>query len=359
MQPTIDPTLQKTDYTDALNQVIDDFLARQKVKAQVMSPDYQEIWEELERLIHAGGKRLRPRMSILAYRAFGGQDVPSMLPAAAAQELLHVAMLIHDDIIDRDYIRYGVDNIAGSYNKLYSELVTDDAERLHYAQGAAILAGDLLLSGSYLLMAESMVPAEKIIAIQKLLGQAVFEVVGGELLDTETAFRGMNAVSAETVARYKTASYTFILPLLVGARLTDLPSEDLSSVAEFGKNLGIAFQLRDDIIGVFGDEAATGKSTTGDIREGKRTYMVEQFFALATPDQKAMFKQYFGGASITNEQVDTVRKLLVASGALAATEEAVSFYESMARNALETLSIEPDCVDELESLITVATRRTA
>jgi geranylgeranyl diphosphate synthase, type II len=356
MQPQIQT---KTEYVTAINTVLYDFIGQQKDKARFLSPYYQDLWQEIDRLLRSGGKRLRPRMSVLAYRAFGGKDVDAMMPAAAAQELLHLGMLVHDDIIDRDYVRYGVDNIAGSYNKLYGELVQSSNERLHYANSAAVLGGDLLLSSAYLLAAESTVPAEKVIAVQKLLGQAIFEVIGGELLDTETAFRGANALSAEAVALYKTASYTFTLPMLVGAYLADLPPQDLGYVREFAKNLGIAFQLRDDVIGVFGDESATGKSSTGDIREGKRTYMIEQFNILANDDQKVLFSHYFGHQSITSDEAMIVRDLLVNTGALAATEAAIDDYEAKARAQLAKLTIQEDCVEELEELITVATRRAA
>ena len=349
----------QTDTTVMLNNALEGFFAKKLEESHQISPYYHDLWQQIARLLSLGGKRLRPRLAVLSYRAFGGQDVEAIIPAAAAQELLHLGMLIHDDIIDRDYIRYGVDNVAGGYIKLYGELVSDDDERLHYSHSAALLAGDLLLSESYLLIAESKVPAETAIAVQRLLGKAIFEVIGGELLDTESAFRGLGAVPAEMVALYKTASYTFALPLLAGAKLACLPDESLQYVHDFAKNLGIAFQLRDDIIGIFGDEKATGKTIIGDIREGKRTFMIEQFYNLATDDQKETFNQYFGSHTVTDGEAEIVRDLLKTSGAFARTEDVIAEYELNARTALAKLPVRQDCTEEFEQLITIATKRSA
>jgi len=350
-------TLTKTEYVQAVDEVIREFLSRQQTSARYASPYYEDLWKEIERLISSGGKRFRPRLSILAYRAFGGKDVEMILPAAAAQELLHLSLLVHDDIIDRDYLRYGVENVAGAYKMHYKELVHSPEDVGHYANMAALLAGDLLLSGAYLLAAESKVPATHIVAIQKLFGQAIFEVAGGELLDTEAAFRAPNSITSQTVALYKTASYTFILPLMVGALLADLSEEKWEYVKTFGRNLGVAFQLRDDILGIFGDEQLTGKSTIGDIREGKRTQMIEQFYNLANEQQITEFNRYFANTHVTAEQAEIVRNLLVESGARAATEQTIEGYELEARAALKELPIEQACMEELEELIEIAVRR--
>ena len=349
--------LEKIDYTAELNTILEDFFARNSQKAISISPYYHDLWAEIARLMSSGGKRLRPKMTILAYQAFGGKDVQAILPIAAAQELLHLGMLIHDDIIDRDYIRYGVDNIAGGYDKMYKDLVSDKTDRLHYAHSSALLAGDLMISGAYQLMTDAKVEATKIIEVQRLFGKGIFEVVGGELIDTESAFREFGEIKSETVALYKTASYTFIVPMLIGAMLADASKADQAYLRLFAENLGIAFQLRDDIIGVFGSEAATGKSTSGDIREGKRTYMVEQLCTLATKEQKVVFDHYFGDNAISSDEVELIRDLLVSTGAKQKTEEAIARYEVKARSALESLTLDPISGDQLEELITIATKR--
>lgn len=350
-------TAIKKDNASLVSSVLDTFLAAKQEQAQTLHPHYAELWDEISRLIQSGGKRLRSRMVLLSYGMFGGKDPQGVAPAAAAQELLHLGMLIHDDIIDRDYVRYGVNNIAGGYLHKYQPFLDDAADRRHFAQSASILAGDLLLSESYRLMATSKVSAETILSIQELLSQGVYEVIGGELIDTELAFRTDAIITAETVARHKTASYTFILPMMVGARLAGATATDQAHLRDFCQHLGIAFQFRDDIIGVFGNEAETGKTTIGDIREGKRTYMVEQFYELATQVQKDEFERYFGNVSVTPEQAEIVRQLLIDSGARAHTEAAIVQYEAHARAALSSLVVNPAHQAELETLIIVATTR--
>jgi len=347
----------KTEQLTALNGLLDDFFERQTKQSQLVSPYYQDLWKEMQRLVQSGGKRLRPRMTLLAYQAFGGQEMGEALPIAAAQELLHLSMLIHDDVIDRDYVRYGVDNVAGAYQKHYEELVPDPSDRLHYANSAAILAGDLLISGAYQIMLESTAAPTKILEIQKLLGRSIFEVAGGELIDTEAAFRAAGSIHSETVALYKTASYTFISPLLIGAVLAGASADDQTMMKLFAKNLGIAFQLRDDVIGVFGNEADTGKSTIGDIREGKRTYLVEQFYKYANEDDLATFDLYFGNRSIGVEEAEIVKELLIHTGAREKTEDAIRHYEANAREALGSLGVDEDYRRQLDDLIVIATKR--
>lgn len=347
---------READTTARINHTIDAFFERNIVQAGSVSPYYTLLWQDMHRLIRSGGKRLRPRMVLRSYRAFGGNDSDSILPVAAAQELLHLSLLIHDDIIDRDYIRYGVDNITGQYEKQHYASVLDDKDRLHYAQSAALLAGDMLLSGSYQLMLEARIDPVSVLEIQKIHSHSIFEVAGGELIDTESAFRPLDSIDAKTVALYKTASYTFTGPLLIGAVLADVPSKDMIHLKDFAQNLGIAYQLRDDIIGVFGDEKEIGKTTIGDIREGKHTYMVEQFVKLAGGEDRAFFKLYFGDKEIQKSEVDAIKALFVSSGALQRTEDAIIEYAMSARNALTRISSHDD-MNELLELVSIVTER--
>lgn len=348
---------QNTDTTVDIDGVLEAFLARKLDESAKVSPHYHALWQEVARLFRSGGKRLRSRIVLLSYLMFGGKNIDAILPAAAAQELLHLAMLIHDDIIDRDYIRYGTDNIAGRYKRHYDTYVKDGGERTHYAQSAALLAGDLLISEAYLLLTESSVEPQKILEVQKLLGQGIFEVIGGELLDTESAFRDKESIPSSLVAVYKTASYSFTMPLLIGAQLAGASLEDQVHLRVIGRNLGIAYQIRDDLIGVFGDTAITGKTTSGDIREGKRTYLIEQFEALADEQQRATFERYFGRNDISEDEVGHVRQVLIESGARDAAEQAIATYEATVKGALEQMTIESEYVEQFEILIATAMKR--
>ncbi len=353
----INKPVAKAEYTHQIDKYISDYLEKKAVQANGLSPYYQELWRDIARLIKSGGKRLRPRITLLSYSILGGKDPQAILPAAAAVELLHLGMLIHDDIIDRDTLRYGVDNIVGSYYKNYASLVGSEADRLHYSQSMALLAGDLMISESYQMLLGAKVDAAKLIEVQKLFGQSIFEVIGGELLDTEAVFRGSEAVTAEQIALYKTASYTFILPMLIGAKLADVTAANQLFVRTLAHNLGIAYQLKDDIIGVFGDQATTGKTNLGDIREGKRTFLVEQFYILSSEKERAAFNRYFGNKKLKGQELSVVREMLMSSAALEKTEHAINDYINNARAALSHLKVDPIYLDEIESLIDIVINR--
>lgn len=338
-----------------INETIDLFFLRNTEEAAKISPYYVQLWQDIHRLMGSGGKRLRPLMMLRAYDAFGGGRWRDILPIAASQELLHMSLLIHDDIIDRDYVRYGVDNIAGKYFKSHYDIVEDETERLHYAESAAILAGDLLIAGSYRLMVSSNIDASILRAVQDVHSQSIFDVAGGELIDTEAAFRPVNSIDAQTVAQYKTASYTFVGPLTIGAILAGASDGDVEHLRSFAKSLGVAYQLRDDVIGIFGDEQTIGKPTISDIREGKHTYMVEEFYRLADQEQRARFEQHFGDKHVSSDEAEIVMRLLRDSGALKQTEAAIDDYAQRAYDALSRIGVAD--MGELHELVTIVTKR--
>lgn len=351
-------TTKPTDHSvELIEAEIVAFFARSTREAAMISPAYLALWKDIYRLVQAGGKRLRPRMVCMAYRAFGGTDLARIAPVAAASELLHISMLIHDDIIDRDLMRYGVDNITASYLKKYASQLPDAADRQHYAQSAALLAGDLLLSGAHQLIAGSQLQPHIRAAAHTIFSRSVFEVAGGELLDTEAAFSEPGEVQPLAIARFKTAGYSFISPLLIGATLADATADQKEYVRQFAEQLGIAFQLQDDILGIFGNPATTGKSTTSDIRESKRTYLIECFDRLATPKQRHEFDRLFGKIDITEDEAYAVRELLVASGARSQVELEITRLQAQAIAALAAMKLNTEHHEEFIQLINKSLKR--
>lgn len=349
--------LTETEKTDLVSQTINGFFERSIDYATRIDPSYRQLWEFLYGLIRSGGKQLRPRMVLMAYEAFGGQDTNAVVPVAAAHELLHFCLLIHDDVIDRDYIRYGVPNIAGRYKIAYSKYVATTDEQTHYAHSAAILGGDLMLSGAHQLVANSTLSDDDKSLAQSYLAHSTFEVAGGELLDTELSFAPYTDGDALKVARYKTASYSFVSPLMTGALLAGISKEQNNALHEYATSLGIAYQLIDDVLGVFGNEQETGKSTSSDITEGKRTYMVEQALKVMRPADKAVFSLAFGNPKATAVEVKNVKKLLEASGAKQKTLNKVAEYANTAANALALLNLPRESHAQFASIITKTTNR--
>jgi len=351
-----------TSLTPSLSkEMIDHFLlpllVQRTNEARSISPHYETLWQDINNLYSAGGKRLRSYMTIVTFETYSKDPIESILPAAAAQELLHMAMLIHDDIIDRDDIRYGVKNITRQYLDHYEEIIDHVEDRRHYANSAAILAGDLLISEAFILMTETAVPAHVILAAQRLFSKAMFQVIGGELLDTEAAFRGIDAAHPLTIAEQKTASYSFVSPFLMGATLAGAPPEQLERLQNFGEQLGIAYQLRDDIIGMFGNEAATGKSVDSDILEGKRTLLIEEFFKLADETQRITFDALFGRHDLTDDEIMTIKSLLVDSGAKDAVETLITAYRTHSYAILETLEMDDEHRKAFSNLIELCLKR--
>jgi len=353
--PTI--VLAPTESKAIIDAFITPLLQQRTEEARRISPHYETLWQDISKLYSAGGKRFRSYMTLLTFETFSDKPIESILPAAAAQELLHVAMLIHDDIIDRDDIRYGVKNVAREYLDHYEEIIENTEDRRHYAESAAILAGDLLISEAFVLVTETDAQPAVVLAAQRLLSKAMFQVIGGELLDTEAAFRGIDSADPLVIAEQKTASYSFVSPFLMGATLAGAAPEQLETLQRFGEQLGIAYQLRDDIIGIFGDEGITGKSTDGDIREGKRTFLIEEFYKLSDETQRVTFDALFGRHDLNDDAIAVVKNLLIESGAKEAVEVLIAAYREHTHALLATLQMDDIHRTKFSDLIDLCLKR--
>lgn len=343
---------------ESVEALLSDYFAERSARALAVDPSYARLWQSFGRLFEAGGKRIRPYVTLLSYQAYGPErDVVTILPAAAAQELLHLAMLVHDDIIDRDRTRYGIANVAGQYDEHYKTALPRSSERSHYADSAAVLAGDLLLSDAYELLARCDVDAGLILQAQTILNEAVFSVVGGELLDTESAFTDKRLVRPLDIARYKTASYSFISPLVMGATFAGAPEDQLALLNELGAAMGIAYQLQDDLLGTFGASELTGKSVTSDLSEDKYTYLVQLFHERATDKQKVAYQAVAGQADLTDEQADIARGLLIDSGAKVALEEYIRQVCQDAEAIIDRLEISTEHKTALTVLLDSCVKR--
>jgi len=331
---------------------ISSYCYERSLQAAKIGEQYATFWQTIEKLLLAGGKRFRPYMTIMAYEVYApNAETSDILPAAVAQELLHSAMLIHDDIIDRDTIRYGVKNIAGQYADIYSQHTADVAEQEHLSLSAALLAGDILLSDAHRLLRSANRPPELIQKAADILSTGIFEVIGGELLDSEAAILPAGSIKAERIALHKTASYSFVSPLAMGATLAGAPASELALLSELSESVGVGYQLRDDFLGVFGAQVDTGKSTSTDITEGKRTFIIEQFDTLATQAQKDRFYQLFHRIDSTDEEIEEVRGLLVTSGAKAAINAHIDRLHDKSNDIVTRLAISEESKARFRDLI--------
>ena len=343
----------------ALNQVIQDvedylnvYLKSQLDEARRLNPDYAELWEVIIDVNGAGGKRIRPYMTVLSYKAFGGTNYKSILPIASAMELLHCAMLIHDDIIDRDYVRRGKPNVAGQY---YNKYAGND-DRAHLAASAAIIAGDLLISSAYQIVLESDFDAEQKLLAHKIIGEAIFEVCGGELMDTEAVIYQPDQVNSLKIAELKTAGYSFDAPLRMGAILAGATDGSVKTLSDYARSVGVAFQLTDDMLGVFGDESVTGKPEGSDLKEAKRTYLLQRTLKNLQGNERVEFEALVG-RELSRAELEQARNLMKKSGAVEEADSIINAQISLASKSIEKLSFESDVNDEFEKLMKKSVKR--
>ncbi len=230
-----------------------------------------------------GGKRLRPALVVAAFRAFGSPGTaedaplpPALWQVAAAFELLHTAFVVHDDLIDRDLERRGVPNVGGHFRARARDYGAADAEAAAVGDAAAVLAGDLLLFEATRLIATIDTDGEVRERLLEILDDAILVSAAGELADVENAARADCPDTDELLdaARHKTAAYSFEAPLLAGAALAGAPASAREELAAAAADLGLAFQLVDDLIGTFGSRRQAGRDPGADLREAKRTPLI-------------------------------------------------------------------------------------
>lgn len=326
-------------------------------RAKKLSPDYGRLWQAILDYHQAGGKRIRPYILLLSYQVFGGKNYQNMIPVAAAVEMLHTCLLVHDDIIDRDYVRHGSPNIAGAYLRHYNTGSVDEHSKTHLSNSAALLAGDLLLSDTYqIILASDLDPAQKTTAMQ-LLGNTIFTVAGGQLLDTESVLLPFEAADPLTVAHLKTADYSFVSPMVLGATLAGARPDGLRVLRNFGEALGVAFQLRDDWLGVFGSAQKLGKPITSDLEENKRTYLMREAYALADAIQRKQLDELFEVQKPNDKDLIKLQRLLEETGAKQATVQAIREYTGRAREVLAGMQLDESSNIRFEQLIAMATNR--
>lgn len=341
------------DAVSRVRSLLIEYVADKRRRAGGIDPAYVQLWDAIMALIEVGGKYIRPRIVIMAAQAYDSELTDDQIaPVAASVELLHIAMLVHDDIIDRDDMRYGIANITGQYMQLYEPYESELSERRHFANSAALLAGDALLSSAHHIMINARLSADIHHRLTDLLDEAIFHVIGGELIDTETSLRGQDSAPALVIAEQKTSCYSFYLPLLMGATIAGAPHADIERLQDIGREMGVIFQLRDDVLSVFADEQTLGKPVDSDIREGKRTYMVEQFYALADDDTKRQFERGFHNHQASDDDLAASRGALVSSGARAAVEREIDNRATRCRELIDQLSWHESSRQALDQLLT-------
>ncbi len=347
---------------DRVQAVLDEAMGRHAAVLSEVDASTVPLAEAVVELI-AGGKRLRPAFCYWGWRGAGGEDDDRAVRAASALELFHAAALLHDDLIDSSDTRRGNPSAHVRFTGLHEGEGWDgDAER--FGMAAAVLAGDLCLTWSAELLAQASadLPHERREAGRAVWDQMATQLMAGQYLDVLTQARPMgdDAVQrARQVIRFKTVRYTVEHPMLLGGHLAGASTDLLAGYSRYAVPLGEAFQLRDDVLGVFGDPELTGKPCLDDLREGKRTVLLALTHQRADADQRRDLDALVGLPDLDTSGVERVREVMVATGALEEVEAMIDELVDHSHKALEGAGVAPPADDVLASLVHSSTRRQA
>ena len=349
--------LDQADLRQRVQKSLNAFLAGQLPMLDAISEELSPLTDALGELL-AGGKRLRPAFCYWGFRGAGGADGDEIVEAASSLELFQACALIHDDVMDGSDTRRGQPAVHRRFASLHrTEAWSGDPEA--FGMGAAVLLGDLCLAWSDEMLGCCGLPAERLVAGRRVYDEMRAELMGGQYLDLLEQARGGGSVErALRVARYKSAKYTIEKPLHLGAVLAGADEEVLAGYSGYGLPLGTAFQLRDDVLGVFGDPSATGKPAGDDLREGKRTVLVAMALESASRAQAAVVRRHLGDPHLSPEGVAQLRDVITETGALRRVEALIDELMDDALSALQAAPVAEDARAVLQALAVAATART-
>ncbi len=344
---------------EAVDDVLKDFVGGEVAALLALDPALEPLAGAAMNAVFAGGKRMRPTFAYWGWRAVAGPAEPPepVLPALAALELLHTFALVHDDIMDGSPTRRGR---LTAHRALAAEHQTQGlrGDPAHFGNSSAILVGDLCLVWADKLMSQASVAAHTLMRARAGYDLMRVEAIAGQFLDVlgESAHEWTLGRALRT-AQLKTAGYTVTRPLLFGAALGGPCDDGVEAAFErYGHAVGVAFQLRDDLLGLYGEPSETGKPVGEDLACGKPTVLLELARALGSPAQKAELARLLAA----RERVDVARvaRLIRQTGATVQLDQMISKRVAIALDALDRAPIDPCAREPLAQLASAAAWRT-
>lgn len=341
---------------EAIDAELADFLEEERGHLLAVSADLAPVANLASDYLD-GGKRLRPAFAYWGWRAAGGEPCLGIIRAAASLELLQACALIHDDVMDASDTRRGRPSAHRRFESHHAAADWDgNAEA--FGSGAAILLGDLFLAWSDQLFSASGLPDEALRRGRPLFDAMRTELMAGQYLDLVVqSLPKPDRTAIGTVLRYKSAKYTIEHPLQLGALLGGADDGLVAGLSDFGLPLGEAFQLRDDLLGVFGDPAVTGKPAGDDLREGKQTLLIAVAFESSDEQQRDVLRAGLRNRDLDDDGVARIRDVLQSTGAVTAIEQEIGVRRDAAMQALARLELPVTARGALTALAEAAVKR--
>lgn len=325
-------------YKKRLDPFLENYFKNKSKKAGSIDPIAKQAVDMIAEFTLAGGKRIRPALVYYGYLASGGKKDFEIIEASMAIELVHTFLLIHDDIIDRDEKRHGVETIHERYKKI-GQKINYKKNTVHFGNSMAMIAGDIAASMANEILFNAKFKPETIIRGLDKLQDIVYMTIPGEMIDVVLEHRG--GASEEEILKMhegKTARYSFEGPLQLGGVLADADGGLLSDFSRYALPVGKAFQVVDDILGVFGDEKKLGKPVGSDIIEGKQTLLVIKSLEKGDSNQKQKLKKLLGKSGISSEEIEEFRRIIKETGALDYSKKLAVNLVSEALQSLEKIN---------------------
>jgi geranylgeranyl diphosphate synthase type I len=357
------------DSVEAISQRLDTFASRERNRTIDLGPE-AALFVEAAVAAASGGKRLRGRFCVAGWRAVeeasgsAGVVPDEVIAAAAALEIFHAAALVHDDVIDNSDTRRGRPSAHRGFEGSH-RAARWAGDAASFGRSGAILLGDLLVAWSDDLFEDGLASVTPAVAAAARAEYATMrrEVTIGQFLDVaeESAYLTepdeRHAERALRVASLKSARYSIQQPLAIGAALAGADADQRAALAAFGHPVGMAFQLRDDVLGVFGDERETGKPSGDDLREGKRTVLIAYAREALAPPARRIIDELLGDPTLGADQIASLQRTIVDTGALDRVEALIADYARQAERSLSGARLGNAAVGELRDLARAATVR--
>jgi geranylgeranyl diphosphate synthase type I len=353
----LSPNLDLPSIRTAVNQALADFIKEGKQYLSEIGPELDPVAREIEKFLLSNGKRLRPIFAITGFLAAGGSLNRILINACSSLELIHVCALIHDDVMDHSDTRRGAPSIHKIFESIHVQQKLSGSAT-QFGNAAAILMGDLALVWSAQMLHKSGVHIEQLSKALPFYDEMRVELMAGQYLDIfEQSLASQSIERSLKVARFKSGKYTIERPLHFGSSLVNNSEKLLSAFSAYGIPLGEAFQLRDDLLGVFGDPAKTGKPSGDDLKEGKRTALIAAVMERANPSESKLLDSVIGDPNLSEDDISKIQEIIRSTGALSHIESLISKLAERALNALAFEGFTKIGKDLMTELVQISTNR--